>query len=245
MEARPKLIITISACLVILTGGFSKSNERQAHRLVAGDQNIMIKKKIAPEEVLKQLRNLKELGFDVGANIPEDGPEGAAYAKLINQRMVNQEGNVSETLPAGSLAAGKLRIYAVRNPESWDYRTNEADRYVEDFGGFEWIALFRDVLKCPMGIDQPLGSGEDTREWRERNRLRFQQAIPHYPMLGRIWDTYSDVIYTPAETGHLRDECLRVKTGTSDAVAIRGLDKLIHACDEALTDGIGMYLSSD
>lgn len=205
----------------------------------------MTKKKIEPDELLKQVRNLKELGFDFRGDIPEDGPAAEAYAKLIYQRMLNQERETRESRPLELLAAGNLRIYAVRDPHSWNYRTNEVDRYLEDFGGSEWIALFRDVLKCPMGIDQPLGAGEDSREWRERNRLRFQQAIPDYPMLGRIWDTYADVIYTPPEPAQLRDECLRVKARTSDVIAVRGLDKLILACDEALRDGVGVYLASD
>lgn len=160
------------------------------------------------------------------------------------KKKIDQDRGLNEIVPSDAIGAGKLRIYIVRRPESWDYRTNDVDRYVDDFGGSEWIAVFRDVLKCPMGIG-PLRSGEDTREFRERNRISFQQAIPHYPMLGRIWDTYADVIYTPTETGQLRHECMIAKSGTSDSIAITGLDKLIHACDEALECGLGIFLACD
>ena len=66
-----------------------------------------------------------------------------------------------------------------------------------------------------------------------------------YPKLGRIWDTYIDVSYQPQEVGHLRDACLRVKASTSNPVALKGLDKLIAACNEALSGGLGLSLVSE
>jgi hypothetical protein len=112
--------------------------------------------------------------------------------------------------------------------------------------GSEWIALFRDVLKCPMGIDQPFIPGEDTRVWRERNRLKFQKAIPNYPMLARIWDTFIDVTYEPEEVRQLRDECLQVRAiAASNHLAFEGLSRLISACDESLRLGSGLYLACD
>ncbi len=111
------------------------------------------------------------------------------------------------------------------------------------FEGGEWSALFHDVLRSEGG--DPFMPGDDINEWTEKHRIRFQGSIPNYPMLGRIWDTYIDVSYHPEEMSQLRDECLRVKATTSNPVALRGLDKLIHGCDEAIKYGLGLQLAGD
>lgn len=71
--------------------------------------------------------------------------------------------------------------------------------------------------------------GEDVNEHCERNRRLFQQSIPNYPMLGRIFDMYEDYVFTPEEVERLREECLRVKSFTSNPAADLGLRKLIYA----------------
>jgi hypothetical protein len=64
----------------------------------------MSKNQMTPEELLKQIRTLKESGLDVRGGIPEDGPEAEAYASLIYQRMLDKEGNIRGTIPEGSVA---------------------------------------------------------------------------------------------------------------------------------------------
>lgn len=143
------------------------------------------------------------------------------------------------------LLAGRLHIYVVRNPEKWDYTTNELDRYLEDLEGREWVGLFRHTLKCPMGIDQPWVDGEDSSKWRESNRLRFQQAISQYPLLGRMWDTFIDVQYGPKEIEQLRNECLSVAATALDPEAIKGLQKLVASCTAAVKVKSGLYMACD
>ena len=143
------------------------------------------------------------------------------------------------------LLAGRLHIYVVHSPQSWDYTTNDLDRYLDDLEGQEWVGLFRHTLKCPMGMDQPWVAGEDSSAWRERNRLRFQQAIPQYPLLGRMWDTFIDVQYGPEEIEQLRLECLNVAGHAVDTEAIKGLQKLVESCNEAIKHKSGLFIACD
>jgi hypothetical protein len=69
-------------------------------------------------------------------------------------------------------------------------------------------------------------------ELQERNRKMFQQSIPDYPMLARIFDMYEDYIYIPEEVIELRNECFHLKTKMTEPNAIKALRKLIYACTE-------------
>lgn len=139
--------------------------------------------------------------------------------------------------------SGSLDLHVVHDP-SGQYDVAKGDRYLGiAFEPLEWEALFFDVLHCPEA--EPFVDGEDLDKYYERHRRRFQQAIADYPMLGRIWDIYEDVRYMPEEVNLLRDECLRVQTSTSNALALEGLRKLILACNEALKLGMGLYMASD
>jgi hypothetical protein len=194
---------------------------------------------------LKRLVRLKEVGLDVRGDIPEYDPEASAYAKLVNRRMRGREENVGASSEEIPLAAGTLHIYLVRDPNTWDHRTDQVDRYSNDLEGSEWIGLFRDTLRCPMGIDQSSATSDELTDHREKYRLAFQKAIPQYSLLGRLWDTYADAVYEPAEVSHLRDECSDVRAVTADFLAAQGLDKLIQACDAALKSRCGIYVASD
>jgi hypothetical protein len=135
---------------------------------------------------------------------------------------------------------GMLHIFVVRDAKRW----REDGRFLEiGFGPYDWESLFLDVLNCPA--IESRAEGESYVEHLERYRKKFQHAIPNYPMLGRIWDIYEDVSYTPGEVKQLHEECLRVKTYTSHPDALRALRKLIFACDEALKVGQGLFLASD
>ena len=135
-----------------------------------------------------------------------------------------------------------LGFVFTRKLEGWDEST---DRHpdIPDLGADNWSALFFDVLGCPES-DSPV-SGEDMTEYWERTRLKFQRAIPDYPMLGRIWDFYNDAWYAPEEVGQLQSECLKVQANTSNQTALEGLGLLLRACDEASADKLGIFLAAD
>ncbi len=232
----------MSACAEHMKGVASRAiiQRRKTGKLVLKRNKVMDKNQMTPEELLKRVRTLKELGF-VQGEIPEDGPEAEAYAKLLYQEWTNREGDLSKSFPEGS-KAGRLMIFVRQDRAAWD---NKTDHYLNDLDGSEWIAVFRDVLKCPMGMDESFTASDNLNEWHERVRSKFQQAIPDYPMLGRIWDTYNDVTYKPEEIEQLRDECLRVQASTSNEKALAGLAKLLSACDEASKLGSGLLLACD
>jgi hypothetical protein len=228
-----------SHTLTVDNTSVESSFRRRVHQAIRNGEKEVNNRPKTREELLEVIKTLKDSGMYFEGDIPEGGPEEEAYSKLIYQRLTNGEGAVR-----GSLAAGNLRIYAVQAPEKWDYRTNEVDRYLDDFTGLEWIALFRDVLKCPMGTETK-GANQGFFSEDRPYQLRFQEAIPDYPLLARIWNTFEDVTYGPKEIPKLRDECLRVSSMTANEDALMGLNKLLNACDDAITNHLGMYLSCD
>jgi hypothetical protein len=77
-----------------------------------------------------------------------------------------------------------------RKLEGWDENTDYHPG-IPDLGDHNWCALFVDVLHCPEA-DRSYAPDEDFNESYERYRLKFQQHLSEYPMLGRIWDYYND-----------------------------------------------------
>lgn len=199
------------------------------------------KKQMTPRELLEQLRTLKKLGLDVRGDIPEDGPEADAYAELLYRQWINREGEISAGVQEEA-SAGRLMIFARHDAKA---SADKAHHYLNELQGSEWVAIFRDALKCPMGLDEPFTAGDSLNQWHERVRLKFQKAIPDYPLLGRIWDTSIDITYQMEEIKQLRDECLRVQASTSNEKALAGLTKLISACEQASMLGSGLLLACD
>src|ERR1043165_28972 len=137
---------------------------------------------------------------------------------------------------------GTLDIAVVQNPDSWN--EGAGDRYIGVcFNDGDWGSIFRDVLHCSEG--QPYVQGEDINEYGERNRRLFQQSIPDYPMLSRIFDMYEDYVFTPEEVEMLREECLKEKSFAATAAADLGLRKLIYACHEASKEGRSLMFVCD
>lgn len=108
--------------------------------------------------------------------------------------------------------------------------------------GDEWYALFFDVLRCPEEVPESSTPDDD---WRDDYSVKFMQAIPDYPLLGQMWDIFNYVSYEPQEIGQLREECLRVQGRTSNETALKGLAKLIVACDEANKAGYGLVFEPE
>jgi hypothetical protein len=118
---------------------------------------------------------------------------------------------------------------------------------LDSLKGYEWTAIFRDVLGVPMGSVGAQDVANTTLHERlDRAEAGFREALPEYPYLARIWDTYEDTIYEADEINDLKAECVRVQVlAQSDQVASKGLGKLIYACDEALRHGVALELLSD
>ena len=141
---------------------------------------------------------------------------------------------------------GRLSIFAVRDPKSFFEGLKEPDHYLDiDLNGDEWAALFYDVLKCPKATVEPFSPGDDAEQWRKRYRLKFQESMPNYPLLGRIWDIYEYGSYRPNEIAQLREECLRIQNNTSNEKALAALTKLVTACDEASKNSSGLLFVPD
>ena len=140
---------------------------------------------------------------------------------------------------------GSIHPYVVHDPINyWEGGHHKDDFYVGfDFHWGDWEALFWGALNA-AGRDGYI-QGEDINEFHERNRRKFQESISEYPLLGRIFDRYEDVVYEAEEVNQLRDECLRAREGTNHAGAIKALNKLTLACNKASGHVLGLRLISD
>lgn len=127
-----------------------------------------------------------------------------------------------------------------RNPDDWDESTDRQTNLALGYPG--WEALFFKVLGCP---DTEFVEGTNPDTWRGYWEEKFLEAIPDYPMLGRISDYFRDVWYAPEELAQLRNECQSVRAETNDKDAIEGLDTLIAGCNEAQRNGLGLFLGAD
>ncbi len=133
-----------------------------------------------------------------------------------------------------------LDFSLMRNPDEWDESTDRQTNLALDYAG--WEALFFKVLGCP---DTEFVEGSNSDTWREHWEANFCEAIPDYPLLGRISDFYRDVWYAPEELTHLRNECQSVLDKTNNKDAIEGLNALIAGCDEAQQSNLGLFLGAD
>jgi hypothetical protein len=168
-------------------------------------------------------------------------PTSSDLARLPAGNSITEGTSAEASLDALKSGTGTLMIFRKRQREDQD--TEEWTR-LDNLEGKEWLAVFVNILHCPIEVDEPYAPGDSLDELDERIRLKFQRAIPEYPMLGRIWDTYIDIMYQQEEISELRDECLKVVAlASSNPVALQGLGKLIAACDEALGRGDSIMLA--
>lgn len=137
---------------------------------------------------------------------------------------------------------GTLHIAVVHDPAQWSEDAGDRDIRI-CFNSDDWESVFLKSLHCP--VREPYSQGEDVNDWKERNRICFQRAIPQFPMLGRIFDMYEDYLFTPSEVEQLRAECLKAKAVALNPRANLGLRKMIHACEVASKDGFHLLLSCD
>jgi hypothetical protein len=137
---------------------------------------------------------------------------------------------------------GTLHIAIVQDTDRWD--VSAGDRHIGVCFNYEdWKSIFSEELHCPEV--EPYVQGEDIIEHCERNRRLFQQSIPEYPMLSRIFDMYEDYVFAPKEVETLRQECLKLKAIFVSGAADLGLRKLIYACEEASKENRSLMFVCD
>lgn len=186
--------------------------------------------RITREQMMELLRKGRELGqID---NLPEDPKELESLADLLARQTVSTES------PRFGSATGSQSLVLRSAIANTGRRTVEV--LPLSFDGPEWSAVFERVLGTSY-LDEDL----EINEWRRRQKAYFRESLPNYPMLARIWDTYIDVEYKPEEIVALKNECLSVQTKTQDPTALKGLSKLVTACDKALEKGMGLSLLAD
>jgi hypothetical protein len=152
-------------------------------------------------------------------------------------------GNLSRTQGSIAGTVGRLAVYLVRDPTVWAGGVSAGDRYLLDFTGLDWDSLFVEILDCPE--PEVYVDDEDLNEYVKRQRSRFCESLPDYPMLCRIWDLYADVSYTVEEVDPLRAECQSILSMTFHRNGIRALRKLLLTCDQALAYNSGIFMVSD
>ncbi len=92
---------------------------------------------------------------------------------------------------------GSLHFYVVADSELKPYETDDSTYLELDFHFSDWKALFVKTLKVPEYEEYKFD--EDIKLFEERNRKKFQESIPDYPMLSRIFDIYEDYVFTTSE----------------------------------------------
>lgn len=133
-----------------------------------------------------------------------------------------------------------LDLMLRRDPNEWDGKT---DRHTDlMLYGRGWEVLFFEVLGCP---NTEFLEGDDYDTWYEYWEEKFREAIPEYPLLGRISDYYQDVWYAPDELTQLRNECQSVLIKTHDKDAIEALETLLAGCNKAQQSNLGLFLGAD
>jgi hypothetical protein len=150
---------------------------------------------------------------------------------------------------------GSLHIHLARDPERWHGAESEDSVDMRlDFHPDDWVALFVDVLHVPVPNEDDLQQLNERSRYVERDEVivlrewrrdMFREATSQYPMLGRIWDMYEDAVFRPEELPQLRDECLKLKSETTQPEPLKALRKLLYACDEATKRGFSLMLISD
>jgi hypothetical protein len=188
------------------------------------------RKQMTRDEMIQLLLRLKEMGLDYN-QLWKDPVE---LERLADQ--LAAESVYSEAAPGGP-ATGKQQMVLTPSVGNSERKLELLPSYLE---GPEWSAIFTDQLGCSyVDADVPLG------EWRAKQKAYFHQALPEYPMLARIWDTYVDVDYKVDEVSRLRAECSALLNKAISPIARSGLQKLIEASDQALQKGMGLSLLAD
>ena len=134
----------------------------------------------------------------------------------------------------------------IKKDPSGEWNSEEGDRHTDlaiDGYEFEEIQKFVDV-SLPQ-TEQP--EDEKWIDYHQRLKDEYLKAASEkdYEMLGRIWDWYDDAIYYPSELNQLREECLRVKEKSQNPSLTIAVNKILAACDDAMTTNSGLLFGCD
>lgn len=108
----------------------------------------------------------------------------------------------------------------------------------------EWDELFLNVLKVP----EITPSKQESRiNFLNRRETLFQEILTSkgYKLIGRICHFSQDAFYFNSEVETLLKECIDIQKKTQNSLALSGLNKLILACNKALSVNSGIWLVSD
>jgi len=219
------------------------TNRENLQRAAVKEGSGMAKDPITPEEILNMLRKAKARGMYMRGELPLEGPKAQRLADVLYQNLIDERTQraLNNAIADEYSALGSQSLLLKREQNGWD---KKRDRLLAThLEGREWGALFFGELQCPH--PEPYQPEDDINLAIERDRQRFQSAIPDFPMLGRNWDSYTDVWYRPEEITSLRDECLEVQSSAKDPRSLNAVGKLISACDEALKSKLGLLLASE
>ena len=137
----------------------------------------------------------------------------------------------------------RLSIAIMKDPNGeWSEELGDRHTY-SDITIQEWAELYFHALNCPRR--EEFGFDETIEAYEKRQKLLFQEAIPEYPQLRKIWDMYLDVRYSSSEVQILKKECKKVLANTNNRLAVAALKKLIDAADEAVRSEAGLFLGAD
>lgn len=87
-----------------------------------------------------------------------------------------------------------------------------------------------------------MGRGAPNEAQDSLRPIEFDGEIEGFPMLSRICGYLYDAIFEADEVEQLRRECLRVKSMTSNLLALQGVDELLRICAEAQALKLSIYL---
>ena len=132
-------------------------------------------------------------------------------------------------------------ISIMKDPSGgWD--ATQGDHHLDfDFDGIDFDELIN-LLNIKLPPAKRL-EGESSYDYDERLKKEYFDAAKEkgYEMLGRFWFFYDDAVYLPSDVNQLSDECLKLKEKTQNPGALKALNKLITACNEALKTDSGIF----
>ena len=120
-----------------------------------------------------------------------------------------------------------------------------ADSASEDAGGYVGYDLHPENIEALFfeGIGVPRWESikaESVEEQEAEYMKKYNAVMAEYPMISRSNDTEAHVRYGSTEVNTLLDECSRVLGQTSDAKAVRAVQKLSLAANKAIERQIGL-----
>lgn len=136
---------------------------------------------------------------------------------------------------------GTLTLAICQDPQIYNPNTDIGLNVCINDDDLEAISL--DIFQSSTG--KPYEGVDNILVGRNRNRKLFQESFPAYPMLSKINYMYEDALFNPQEVKTLREECIQLKTITTNSKADLAFRKLIYACDKAIEVGFYLDLSCD